>query len=150
MKNYNVNNIVEYDGKLGVIYEPSIGGMWIRFGEGHNVKEVKFLTDLEIQDVKDVEISDWLLNRVFKRVEGKEIWTVSKDPEEYWITVKQDIFTNLYSFNRWGRKIATISTIRQLQNLYNFWREYDEGTKYDGEELLFVDLDSELQKLFNL
>lgn len=30
------------------------------------------------------------------------------------------------------------------------WREYDEGTKYDGEELLFVDLDSELQKLFNL
>lgn len=148
MKNYNVNNIVEYAGKLCVIYEPSFNGMWVRFGKGHKINEVKFLTDLETADVKDVEISDWLLDRVFNRVDGKEIWAVSKDRDQYWIA--QDVFTNLYSLHRWGKRIATISTIRQLQNLYNFWREYEEGEKYYGEDLLFVDLDSELQKLFNL
>lgn len=148
MKNYNVNNIVEYAGKLCVIYQPSFNGMWVRWGKGRKVGEVSFLMDWETADVKDVEISDWLLDRVFKRVEGKDIWTVSKDRNQYWIT--HDVFTNLYSFQRWSKRIASISTIRQLQNLYNFWREYEEGEKYDGEDLLYVDLDSELQKLFNL
>lgn len=148
MKNYNVNNIVEYAGNLGVIYEPSFNGMWIRFGKGHKVNEVKFLTNLETADVKDVEISDWLLDRVFKRVEGHKIWNMTKDINQYWI--RQDIFSNLYSFHKDGKTFARISTIRELQNFYNFWREYEEVEKYDGEELLFVDLDSELQKLFNL
>lgn len=148
MKNYNVNNIVEYAGKLCVIYEPSFNGMWVRFGKGHKVNEVKFLTDLETADVKDVEISDWLLDRVFKRNEMIDFWAISKDIDKYWIN--HDVYKNMYSFHKGCQMSVTITTIRQLQNLYNFFREYEAGTRYNGEDLLFVDLDSELQKLFNL
>lgn len=150
MKYYNVNNIIEYSGKLCVIYESTETGMWIRWRKEIEMGTILFLTELETEVVKDVEISDWLLDRVFKRVEGKEIWSAAKDIDQYWITIKHNRLPNSYSFSRWGKEILTISTIRQLQNLYNFWREYEENFKIYGEDLLFVDLDSELQKLFNL
>lgn len=120
MKNYNVNNIVEYAGELCVIYEPSFNGMWVRWGKGRKVGEVYFLMDWETADVKDVEISDWVLDRVFKKVkivDGHGIWAVSKSIDHYSIT--HDVFSQ-YSFYRGNKKIATISTIRQLQNLTTF------------------------------
>lgn len=105
------------------------------------------LDEIDRDLIEDIDLSDWLLDNIFK-----------KDKEDSWIvdslhTVTSDIpyfriekeeSGEAYLFTREGKFIMYIDYVRELQNAYHFFSDIE------GGEFLNDDIDKKIKKLFKL
>ena len=146
MKLYGLNNIV----KCGTnIYFIDIVGERLHLTNetSQNLFGVTIFDD-EKDLIEDIEISEWLLNMLFKK-ENDGVWVVDKLENEGLIdfsyyTIERDESGEAYMFKRGGNFIMYIDYVRELQNAYHFFSDREEG------EFLNDDIDEKIKRLFNL
>lgn len=146
MKLYGLNNIV----KCGTnIYFIDIVGERLHLTNetSQNLFGVTIFDD-EKDLIEDIEISEWLLNMLFKK-ENDGVWVVDKLENEGLIdfsyyTIERDESGEAYMFKRGGNFIMYIDYVRELQNAYHFFSDSEEG------EFLNDDIDEKIKRLFNL
>lgn len=149
MKLYGLNNIVKCGSNIYYID---------MVGERLHLRNEKSLTlfgvtldDDEKDLIEDIELSDWFFNSLFQNKESEEIWVIDRlddivmDIPYYRIEKECE---GLYIFTRGARdgrqmKLA-LDNVRCFQNLYNFFRDYENGDYLEEE------IDSKIQKLFKL
>jgi len=137
MKLYGLNNIV----KCGTnIYYIDL------VGERLHLKNEKSLTlcgitldDDERNLLEDIEMSDWVLDALFTRGYDERYWVL--DHSAY--TIEKDE-GSLYFLSRGSNILMYFDTVRELQNAYHFYSDYEDGN------LLNEDIDTKLKKLFKL
>lgn len=139
MKLYAKNNIVRVDDE---VYYIEIVGERLRLNN-----EKRLLLTVE----EDIELSDWFFNSLFQNKESEEIWVIDRldaivmDIPYYRIEKYSD---GLYRFKRGaidGRLMTlALDNVRLFQNIYNFFREYENGDYLEEE------IDSKIKKLFKL
>ena len=146
MKLYGLNNIV----KCGTnIYFIDIVGERLHLTNetSQNLFCVTIFDD-EKDLIEDIEISEWLLNMLFKK-ENDGVWVVDKLVNEGLIdfsyyTKERDESGEAYMFKRGGNFIMYIDYVRELQNAYHFFSDMEEG------DFLNDDIDEKIKRLFNL
>lgn len=142
MKNYSLNNIVLYYDKICYINQVSPTVLWLH-GE-----EMDFSTT-NPNLLEDVELSDWFFNKLFEDKRSVDTWIMatSKDAPGnpiFWIRKEVE---GVYHFQEITNGITfcfVIDSVREFQNLYNFYREY-----YEWAECL-VDIDGRIKEIFNV
>lgn len=147
MKLYAINNIVATTCN-DVFYISEVG----EYLHLHN-KENDNYTITKEADIylRDIELSDWFFNSLFPNKESEEIWGIDRldaivmDIPYYRIEKYSE---NLYTFKRGARdgRLMTLAldNVRIFQNIYNFFREYENGDYLEEE------IDSKIKKLFKL
>ena len=146
MKLYGLNNIV----KCGTnIYFIDIVGERLHLTNetSQNLFGVTIFDD-EKDLIEDIEISEWLLNMLFKK-ENDGVWVVDKLVNEGLIdfpyyTIERDESGEAYMFKRGGNFIMYIDYVRELQNAYHFFSDME------GGDFLNDDIDEKIKRLFNL
>lgn len=146
MKLYGLNNIVRCGSDI--YYIEIIGERLHLKNETSSIT----LDDDEKDLIEDVEMSEWLLDALFTRK-----YYHDNEEEFYWdIGTKsqyegfQSIYTiekddgGLYYLMIVGNNNMCFDTVRELQNAYHFYSDYDEW------EILTDDIDTKLKKLFKL
>lgn len=140
MKLYGLNNIV----KCGTnIYYIDIveERLHLRNDTSPNLFGVTIFED-EKDLIDDIELSDWLLDLLFIRKNYH-------DDEENWYWEIDSCYTiekdedGSYIFMR-GNHCLQINNVRELQNAYHFFGDYEEG------RLLNQDIDKKLKIIFKL
>lgn len=114
MKNFRVGNIIEANGHLTVIYECCNDLIWFYDNKGN----VDFLKIYD-ERIKDVELSTFLLDKMFKEEEKRGfdnfyyVWIVNKvlHIEIREATVGFNILCN-------GFEMFKIFSVRELRNVY--------------------------------
>lgn len=114
MKNFRVGNIIEANGHLTVIYECCNDLIWFYDNKGN----VDFLKIYD-ERIKDVELSNFLLDKMFKEEEKRGfdnfyyVWIVNKvlHIEIREATAGFNILCN-------GFEMFKIFSVRELQNVY--------------------------------
>lgn len=114
MKNFRVGNIIEVNGHLTVIYECCNDIIWFYDSKG-NVDFLKIYDDR----IKDVELSNFLLDKMFKEELKKGfdnsyyVWIVNK-------VLNIEIREAIEGFNILcnGFEMFKIFSVRELQNVY--------------------------------
>lgn len=99
--------------------------------------------------LKDVELSDWFFNQLFEDKRSVDTWIIAGrcnviDRPIYWIKKETE---GVYFFQRMikGRTVCySIDSVRVFQNLYNFYREYDEWTE------CLVEIDERIKEIFKV
>lgn len=143
MKLYGLNNIVKCGSE---IYFIDLVGerLHLRNERPINLYGVT-LDDIDIDLIEDIEMSDWVLDALFKRHfyydNNKELYYWEVDKDIYSIE-KDDV--GLYYLMKNENVIICFDTVRELQNAYNFYSDYSEGV------FLNEDIDTKLKKLFKL
>lgn len=141
MRNYAINNIMSYNDALYFIESIDEYAL-IR---NHETRESSYSGELH-----DVELSDWFFNQLFYANRSNDKWIIAgrcnvMDRPIYWIKKETE---GVYLFQRMinGRIVCyTIDSVRVFQNLYNFYREYDEWT-----ECLVDDIDVRIKEIFKV
>lgn len=146
MKLYAKNNIVRVDDE---VYFIEIVGERLRLNDkkryGITVEDDSF------DAIGDIELSDWFFNSLFPNKESEETWVIDRldaivmDIPYYRIKKECD---GIYIFTRGARdgrlmKLA-LDNVREFQNLYNFFSDYENGDYLEGE------IDTKILKLFKL
>lgn len=142
MKNYSLDNIVLYYNKICYINQVSPTVLWLH-GE-----EMDFSTT-NPNLLEDVELSDWFFNKLFEDKRSVDTWIMatSKDAPGnpiFWIWKEVE---GVYLFQKItnGKTFCfVIDSVREFQNLYNFYREY-----YEWAECL-VDIDERIKEIFKV
>lgn len=146
MKLYAINNIVRVDDE---VYYIDIVGNRLRL----NNEKRSFITVEEdsFDAVGDIELSNWFFNSLFPNKESEEIWVIDRldaivmDIPYYRIEKYSE---GPYTFKRGARdgRLMTLAldNVRIFQNIYNFFREYENGDYLEEE------IDSKIKKLFKL
>lgn len=145
MKLYGLNNIVKCGSE---IYFIDIVGerLHLRNERPINLYGVT-LDDIDIDLIEDIELSDWLLDNIFKK-EKEDSWivdslhTVTSDIPYF--KIEKDESGEAYLFTREGKFIMYIDYVRELQNAYHFFSDIE------GDDFLNDDIDTKLKKLFKL
>lgn len=114
MKNFRVGNIIAANGHLTVIYECSNDLIWFYDDKGN----VDFLKIYD-ERIKDVELSNFLLDEMFKEEEKRgfenfySVWIVNK-------VLHIEIRKATAGFNILciGFEMFKIFSVRELQNVY--------------------------------
>lgn len=146
MKLYAKNNIVRVDDE---VYFIEIVGERLRLNDkkrwGITVEEASF------DAVGDIELSDWFFNSLFPNKESEEIWVIDRldaivmDIPYYRIEKECE---GLYTFKRGARDgrlmKLVLDNVRSFQNIYNFFREYENGDYLEEE------IDTKIKELFKL
>lgn len=142
MKLYGLNNIVKCGSN---IYYIDI------VGERLHLKNETSLTlygitldDDERELMEDIEMSDWVLDALFQRkyyYDDEEECYWDLDNGEY--TIEKE-WEGIYYLSRGSNILMYFDTVRELQNAYHFYSDYEE------EKLLNDDIDTKLKKLFKL
>lgn len=141
MRNYAINNIMSYSDELYFIEAIDEISAWIRNHErGYSSSS---------GELHDVELSDWFFNKLFEDKQSVDTWIIAgrcdiMDRPLYWIKKETE---GVYLFQRMinGRSYAySIDSVRAFQNLYNFYREYDEWAE------CLVDIDGRIKEIFKL
>lgn len=109
----------------------------------------KFLYGVTLDDdekclIEDIEMSDWVLDALFKKhfyYECEELYYWDIDNGGY--TIEKDD-EGLYQLMRGSNILMYLDTVRELQNAYHFYSDYEE------EKLLNEDIDTKLKKIFKL
>lgn len=147
MKLYAKNNIVRVDDE---VYFIEIVGERLRLNDK---KRWGISVDNDSFDaIKDIEMSDWLLDNLFKRhyYNKKEFhWVVDSLVSEgidipYFKIENCGEGEDCYALIMGGKKIFYFDSVRELQNAYHFYRDYQEG------DFLNEDIDEKIKKLFKL
>ena len=142
MRNYAINNIMSYSDELYFIEAIDVSSAWIR---NHETRYSSSSGELH-----DVELSDGLFNKLFEDKRSVDTWIIAGrcnviDRPIYWIKKETE---GVYLFQRIikGRVVCySIDSVRVFQNLYNFYREYDEWT-----ECLVDDIDGRIKEIFKV
>lgn len=142
MRNYAINNIMSYSDELYFIEAIDESSAWIR---NHETRYSSSSGELH-----DVELSDWFFNKLFEDKRSVDTWIIAGrcnviDRPIYWIKKETE---GVYLFQRIikGRVVCySIDSVRVFQNLYNFYREYDEWT-----ECLVDDIDGRIKEIFKV
>ncbi len=100
-------------------------------------------------ELHDVELSDWFFNKLFEDKQSVDTWIIAGrcnilDRPIYWIKKETEV---VYLFQRIikGRTVCySIDSVRVFQNLYNFYREYDEWAE------CLVDIDGRIKEIFKV
>lgn len=141
MRNYAINNIMSHNDELYFIEAIDKGFAWIR---NHKTRESS-----SSEELHDVELSDWFFNQLFANLRSVDTWTIAGrcnvlDRPFYWIKKETE---GVYLFQRiiHGRIVCySIDSVRVFQNLYNFYREYDEWAE------CFADIDCRIKEIFKV
>lgn len=136
---YGLNNIV----KCGsyIYYIDMLGERFHLRNETSTFLYGVTLDDDEKELIEDIEMSDWVLDALFQR-------KYYHDDEEgyYWdlgngdYTIEKDD-EGLYFLSRGRTILVYFDTVRELQNAYNLFGDY---------EVFKEDIDTKLKKLFKL
>lgn len=137
MRNYAINNIMSHNDALYFIEAIDGDSAWIK---NHAVPS---------GELHDVELSDWFFNQLFEDKRSVDTWIIAgrcniPDRPLYWIKKETE---RVYLFQRMikGRTVCySIDSVRVFQNLYNFYREYDEWAE------CLVDIDWRIKKIFKV
>lgn len=147
MRNYAINNIMSFAGDL--FYIGMLSKEFIRI-ENTNTEAENVLRRKDEYILNDVELSDWFFNQLFEDKRSVDTWIIAGnchilDRPLYWIKKETE---GVYLFQRMikGRidYCFSIDSVREFQNLYNFYREYDEL-----EECL-VEIDERIKEIFKV
>lgn len=146
MKNCAINNIMSYAGDL--FYIDMLSNEFIRITNTNNEAE-NVLRRTNECFLDDIELSDWFFNQLFEDKRSVDTWIIAgrcDTPEKplYWIKKETE---GVYFFQRMinGRIVCyTIDSVRVFQNLYNFYREYDEWAE------CLVDIDEGIKEIFKV
>ena len=139
MRNFALNNIVLNYNRICYVNEVSstyIGLNGELFNSNPNI-------------LKDVELSDWFFNQLFEDKRSVDTWIIAGrcnilDRPLYWIKKETE---GVYLFQRMikGRSVCySIKSVREFQNLYNFYREYDEWAE------CLVEIDERIKEIFKV
>ena len=141
MKLYARNNIVATRGN-DLFYISEVGDEYLHLLN----REQDNYTLIEKADIylKDIEMSDWVLDALFQRkyyYDDEEECYWDLDNGEYTIDKSCE---GIYYLSRGSNILMYFDTVRELQNAYHFYSDYEE------EKLLNDDIDTKLKKLFKL
>ncbi len=142
MKLYAKNNIVRVDDE---VYFIEIVGERILLNDkkrwGISVDDDSF------EAIKDIEISDWLLDNIFKK-EKEDSWIVDSlhtgTSDIPYFRIEKDESGEVYCFTREGKCLMYMGYVRELQNIYHLYSDYEDG------DFLNKDIDEKIKKLFKL
>lgn len=142
MRNFSLNNIVSCYNRICYIDEVTSSTYLGLKGE-----DFTSLTNPNI--LKDIELSDFLFNQLFEDKRSVDTWIIAgrcdiQDRPLYWIKKEME---GVYLFQRMikGRTVCySIVSVRVFQNLYNFYREYDEWAE------CLVDIDGRIKEIFKV
>lgn len=114
MKNFRVGNIIEANGHVTVIYECCNDLIWF-YNSKANVDFLKIYDER----IKDVELSNFILDKMFKEELKKGVdnfyyvWIVNKD-----LNIEIREATTGFNILCYGFEMFKIFSVRQLQNVY--------------------------------
>lgn len=144
---YGLNNIV----KCGsyIYYIDMLGERFHLRNETSTFLYGVTLDDDEKVLIEDIEMSDWLLDNIFKKEKEKEdSWIVDSlhagTSDIPYFKIEKDESGEAYLFTREGKFIMYIDYVRELQNAYHFFNDIE------GDDFLNDDIDTKLKKLFKL
>lgn len=146
MELYGVNNIVKCGSE---IYFIDLVGERLHLRNERPINLYGVTLDDDEKDlIEDIEISEWLLNKLFEKNKDG-VWIIDKLSNEGLIdfpyyTIERDESGEAYLFMRGGKFIMYIDYVRELQNAYHFFSDIE------GCDFLNDDIDTKLKKLFKL
>lgn len=139
MKFYTKDNIVIYQGE--VICLDVIGYDVLTEEEKRKSRK------LEHSKIIDIEISDWLLDNIFKK-ETEDSWIVDSlhtgSADIPYFRIEKDESGEVYCFTRGGKCLMYMGYVRELQNIYHLYSDYEDG------DYLNENIDKKLKELFKL
>lgn len=143
MRNYAINNIMSHNDEICYICstEQNLLCVTNQYGTS-SVGKKRYILD-------DVDLSDWFFNQLFDDKRSVDTWIIAGrcdilDRPLYWIKKETE---GVYLFQRMikGRNVCySIKSVREFQNLYNFYREYDEWAE------CLVDIDERIKEIFKV
>lgn len=152
MELYGLNNIVKCGSN---IYFIDIVGERLHLRNDRSQGLFGVTIDVDEKDlIEDIEMSDWLLDNIFKRHYYNE-------REFYWVVdsvVAYEIKVPYFKIEQGGERgddkcgytfitgnnFIYLDSVRELQNAYHFYSDYHEG------DFLNEDIDEKIKKLFKL
>lgn len=143
MRNYAINNIMSHNDEICYICSTEQNILWVTNQYGtSSVGKKRYI-------LYDVELSDWFFNQLFEDKQSIDTWIIAGrcnilDRPLYWI--KKEV-EGVYLFQRMtkGRIVCySIDSVRVFQNLYNFYREYDEWAE------CLVEIDERIKEIFKV
>lgn len=147
MKLYAINNIVVTTCNE-VFYISEVGEYFHLLNREQNNYTLTEKADIYL---RDIELSDWFFNSLFPNKETEDIWVIDRldaivmDIPYYRIEKECE---GLYTFKRGandGRLMKLVlDNVRSFQNIYNFFREYENGDYLEEE------IDTKIKELFKL
>lgn len=145
MELYGLNNIVKCGSE---IYFIDLVGERLHF---RNERPINLygvtLYDDEKDLIEDIEMSDWLLDNIFKK-EKEDSWIVDSlqtFPSDIpYFRIEKDESGEVYCFTRGGKCRMYMRYVRELQNIYHLYSDYEDG------DYLNEDIDEKIKKLFKL
>lgn len=141
MKLYGLNNIVKWG--TNIYYINIVGEILHLLNVNCKTPHGVTIDDDEKDHIDDIELSDWVLDALFPRRsfhDNEEEWYWNLD-DNYYTIEKGD---ELYFLNRGYNILMRVNTVRELQNAYHFYSDYED------EEFLTDDIDEKLKELFKL
>ena len=147
MKLYAKDNIVKVDEDVFFI---EIVGERLRLNDK---KRWGVSVDSDSLDaIKDIKMSDWLLDNLFKRHyynEKEFYWVVDSLVSEgldipYFKIENCGEGEDCYTLIRGNSEIFYFDNVRELQNAYHFYSDYEDG------DYLNEDIDARIKKIFKL
>lgn len=140
MRNFTLNNIVSCYNRICYVNEVTSSTYLGLKGE-----DFTSLTNPNI--IKDIDLSDWFFNQLFESKRSVDTWVIAgcydtTDEPLYWIKKETE---GVYLFQRMikGRTVCySIDSVRVFQNLYNFYREYDEWAE------CLVEIDDRIKEIY--
>lgn len=149
MKNFEINNVITFKDEIYYISEMrQMGVLVLRRRKGGE----ETVISKESPCVEDCAMSDWMLDNIFKRHYYNErdfYWVVDSLVSEgldipYFKIENCGEGEDCYSLIRGNSEIFYFDNIRELQNAYHFYSDYEEG------DYLNDNIDEKIKKLFKL
>lgn len=143
MKLYGLNNIVKCGSE---IYFIDLVGERLHLRNENPIWLYGVTLDEIDRDlIEDIEMSDWVLDALFKKhfyYECEELYYWELGTGKYSI---EKVDEDLYKLMIGSNILIYFDTVRELQNAYHFYSDYDHE-----ENVLTDDIDTKLKKLFKL
>lgn len=149
MKNYEINNVIRFKDEIYYISEMrQMGVLVLRRRKGGE----ETVISKESPCVEDCTMSDWLLDNIYKRHYYSEkgfYWVVDSLVSEgldipYFKIENCGEGEDVYTLIMGNRKIFYFDKVRELQNAYHFFSDYEDG------DYLNYDIDEKIKELFKL
>lgn len=141
MKNFQLQNLVSYDGD--VYYVSELCG-WSFVTIRNNGFEITTNCD----KIEDIELSDWLLDKLFLKLNERQ-WLIETDCDSpfYDYILQKKTKSGKYIILTGDKWSLSFSSIRAFQNMYSLYREYE---SCNCNNRLNTDINMKLLEIFNL
>ena len=138
MKNFQIYNIVIYDGD--VYYVSEIHG---KYFVTITKNSTNITTCVDLDKIKDIELSDWLFDKLFSKLNERQ-WLIDTDSDRPFYDYILQKKSGLYMILSGDKCSLPCFSIREFQNTYSLYREHESC------ERLKTDIDIKLLEIFNL